>query len=239
MLSSASTWLYNATLKAATALHPTERVVGDFIENRDDIAKAVTDADILVVKTHAIQESALAWLAHNATTIMISIRDPRDAVASLMEYNGSPFGAALDFVVASLATCAAFRHDPRATLFRYEDRFTDQPETIQHIAMLLGGALPAGTHGRIVSELRREAIEDFISRLPLLPTAICDPKSGDLYDQRTHWHRHHAGRTGAIGRWQQRLVPGQVMIAESTLQTWMEQFGYATTSGRIKNFARA
>ena len=42
-----------------------------------------------------------------------------------------------------------------------------------------------------------------------LPGILQDRISGDLLDPQTHWHTHHAGRSGEIGRWRRELTQAQ------------------------------
>ena len=42
----------------------------------------------------------------------------------------------------------------------------------------------------------------------------------------SQWHRHHAGRSGEIGRWRRRLTAPQVVAIEQHLQDWMAAYGY-------------
>jgi hypothetical protein len=41
--------------------------------------------------------------------------------------------------------------------------------------------------------------------------------SGDRLDPRTHWHTHHAGRSGEIGRWRHMLSAAQAAEVEAAL----------------------
>ena len=49
------------------------------------------------------------------------------------------------------------------------------------------------------------AIEAFIARLEDLPATLRHV-SGDVFDTVSQWHKHHAGRSGEIGRWRRRLT---------------------------------
>lgn len=42
--------------------------------------------------------------------------------------------------------------------------------------------------------------------MPSKPSISRDRLSGDLLDQVTHWHTHHAGRSGDFGRWKMNLT---------------------------------
>jgi hypothetical protein len=48
----------------------------------------------------------------------------------------------------------------------------------------------------------------------------------------THWHTHHAGRTGEIGRWRQMLTEEQVLEVERLLGDWMDRFCYSRYAAR-------
>jgi hypothetical protein len=110
-------------------------------------------------------------LSARATAILITIRDPRDAVASLMAHNRAPFDLALRATAATTRICGRFATDPRALLLRFEDRFFDDPQTIPRIAATLPGLLSDADRDRIFAETRRGAIDSFIAGLATLPTA--------------------------------------------------------------------
>ncbi len=97
-------------------------------------------AGTLVVKTHA--GGNVEELGQLAKAIIITIRDPRDAVASLTVHNKAPFDFALDVTEASAWACARLVGHKRAILFRYEDRFFDDPRTVERIAAIASHVLP-------------------------------------------------------------------------------------------------
>lgn len=233
MLSSASTWLFNATLKTSRVLYPQIRIEGRFIsDGRPPPPASTAAADLLVIKTHGVSGAAASWLADRAQVIIITIRDPRDAVTSLIEHNRFDFGTALGLTGASIRACVQFAADPRSALLHYRDGFSDDPATIGRIAALLGGRISPAAAKEIFVALSRPAIETFIGQLDTLPTAYFNPYGNDLFDQETHWHQHHAGRSGRSGRWRERLIPSQLMMLESWVRAppeWFDDppiFGY-------------
>jgi hypothetical protein len=226
MYGSASTWTFNVVLKLATALNPehpvTSRFVGttlpDFGENGGPV----------VVKTHATD--VVDELSRRAEAIVITIRDPRDAVASLMTHLELPFDFALGLIEATALTCARFATNPRAVLLKFEDRFYDRPETIDRLAALFRGKLSDDARMRIFLGSRREFVELFIAGLENLPTfrTEFDQITGHqlMFDRVTQWHKHHAGRKAEIGRWRRELSPAQAAGVETRLTDWMEDFHY-------------
>jgi hypothetical protein len=118
----------------------------------------------------------------------------------------------------------------RALVLKFEDRFFDDPATVERIATLFPAPLPSGEGRRIFEALRRESVEAFIARLESLPTTerSFDEATGqwDTYDEATGWHKHHAGRNAEIGRWQRELSEQQAATILRRMQPWMEKFGY-------------
>ena len=89
----------------------------------------------------------------------------------------------------------------------------------------MGGTISRARRDEVFRSTRRPAIEAFIAGLERQPTTIVD-RDGDVYDLASHWHRHHAGRSGEIGRWRRMLYPAQVDGLETALRDWMQCFGY-------------
>ncbi|MEJ0017940.1 MAG: hypothetical protein WDN25_15515 [Acetobacteraceae bacterium] len=229
MRSSGSTWIFNVVRKIATVLAPQCTIVGPYVERGAELPDATDPAELIIVKSHATDQAAADALGGRARTIWISIRDPRDCIASLMQYHDLRFDAALGQVVRDARFCMQFIAHPRARLFRYEAGFADRPATIDRIAAGFDGTLAAADRDRIFSETRRPAIEAFIQGLDQLPRAL-RPTSHDLVDPVTKWHRHHANRTGEVGRWRRTLEPRQAAEIEHRLGDWMNSLGYDTPS---------
>ncbi len=225
MYASGSTWLYNAVRQTAEVVRPDMEVRGTYTESLG-VLQALPGGVCHVVKTHDLGQAETDFLALNAARIVISIRDPRDAVTSLMQYMRHGFPKAIDKVERSAAICAHFATDERAEVFSYDAGFTDDAATFDRLAGTFGGRLSAAGRTALFEGSRRAAIEWKIARLEELPNVSHDPASGDIVDLDSQWHRHHAGRTGEIGRWQRLLPPEAVRHIEQRMERWMRQFGF-------------
>ena len=180
------------------------------------------DAAVHVVKTHDVAPEVAAQLLARVTRIVATIRDPRDAITSLALYQRFGFAAALDWVGRSARFVGGVAADPRALLLRYEDGFIEAPETLDRIAEWFGGRLEGGERERLFARHTRAAVEALI--------ATFDKAHDDnVGDAETQWHRHHAGRSGEVGRWRRLLTPEGVRAVENELRSWMQRFGYPTT----------
>jgi len=225
MYASGSTWLYNAARETARALHPAREITGTYAERIEEL-RGLRPEDLNIVKTHDLGPAEARFMAANATSILITVRDPRDAVTSLMQHMRHPFGKALERVERSGAFCAALARDGRAEILSYDAGFTDEPATFDRLAAVLGGALDSAQRAGLFAASRREEIEALIARIEELPGMARDVKSGDVVDLETQWHRHHAGRTGEIGRWRRLLPPEAARAIERRMAGFMAQFGY-------------
>jgi hypothetical protein len=209
LYASASTWAFNLVREMALATHPPGGVTPHFCAGVYD-ARRLDAPGLHIVKTHEVGDAATeAALVQRAGRILITVRDPRDAVASMMDYQNHSFADALAHVEAALRLCVRLAPDPRALIYYYESGFPAQPATASAIAAHIGLSLPPAEMARIFEGLQREKVEAYIATLPRLPGVLQERQSGDLLDPRTHWHTHHSGRSGEAGRWRRTLNPEQ------------------------------
>jgi hypothetical protein len=227
MYASGSTWAYNV-MRALAGANPARGVKARFANTAADLAGIGDTTVAQVVKSHDLPEDAATLLLAQAPRIVVTIRDPRDAVASLMTYQHYPFPLAMATIERSgrFVTSIADRR-PDALLLRYESGFPADPATIPRIAAAIGIAADADTCARIFAAFSRDSVERFITGLATLPQAQHDARSGDVFDPETQWHKHHAGRTGEIGRWRNTLQPLQVASIEHVMADWIKTHGYA------------
>lgn len=227
MYASGSTWLFNVALHIGAVLAPEAPPVGRYITDIGELDLDQHAIDCVVIKTHDVGDASAEALCRLASSLLISVRDPRDCVSSLLLYQRYPFEIALKAIEESARCCARFATDPRALLLRYEDGFTDEPSTLDRIAATFNGHLPEGDRAHIFAANSRASVEARIAMLDTLPTAIHDARTGDIVDPATQWHRHHAKRSGEVGRWRHLLTLADIAMIEQRLGDWMRRFGYA------------
>jgi hypothetical protein len=224
MYASGSTWLFNATRDVAAVLYPDQRITGHFAEGLKGLKKLPPALN--VVKTHDLPQAAAGFLLERADVILISLRDPRDAVTSMMQHMGESFLQALQRVETSAHFAARFAGDARAVLFPYESGFTESEAAFGQLAAALGETLTQAQRRDLFAATRRSKIEKKISQLTELPTVWRNPATGDVVDTDTQWHHHHAGRSGESGRWRRMLPPQGAALIEKRMAGFMQAFGY-------------
>jgi hypothetical protein len=226
MYASGSTWLFNTTREVARAVAPEQRVTACYAETLKMLKPVKSGGGIKIVKTHQLPLPASHYMNRHAAEILLTVRDPRDAVVSLTGHMGESLRDAMDLVEASAMFCQLHAGDGRSRMLKYEDGFVDDPATLDMLAGLFGSGLDAAVREALFNGSRRAAIEAKIAKLEALPTTFINIKSGDVVDLDTQWHRHHANRTGEVGRWQRLLAPEAARRIERRLGGWMRDFGY-------------
>ena len=227
LYASGSTWLYNIVLRLAALLHPELQVVAAYLAEGHAPQALAEPGRLLVVKSHAPSGDIWDWMNHQDPRILLTLRDPRDSIASMMVYQGYGFTSALSAVVQSAKFCASILDNAKAALLRYEAGFIDDPRTLDFVATKLGGTLPPDIAAEVFVASRRAATEKVIRQALGGPGVIHHQASGDIVDPTTQWHIHHLGRSGHAGRWRYVLTLPQAAAAESALAEPMARMGYS------------
>jgi hypothetical protein len=232
--SSGSTWLYNAVIQLCESGFQRGskdegpgRVLPFYADRIEDFPPGADSADLLVIKTH-VPSPALAFLTSFARgTVLITVREPRDAIASLMKRFGHEFEASLQEVGRNAARLVALSGVGRPVILRYEDGFFSKPTTITRLGAQIGTALPSAAFDRIYQSLTAANVKRKIVALAKRGAfGLCGHP--DSFDAKTHWHPGHIGDT-RIGKHADILSPEmqrQVLCATSD---YCDRFGYPNT----------
>lgn len=86
MYASGSTWVFNVAMQVAAVVVPRTPAVGRFVMAGHELDFLDDPTRMPVVKSHDTDEAAASELARRADAVLVSIRDPRDCVTSLMLY---------------------------------------------------------------------------------------------------------------------------------------------------------
>jgi len=199
-IASGSTWAFNvARLLLKNARSNTHSLSSaEAIELLNNIPSGPGD---VLVKAHWIDQPFVSLASLSHARIIITTRDPRDSFVSHRER----FGAALQEAVRDLsrtsATLGMLPLTARTLWLKYEDGFTDDPETVARIASFLDLNLDGAILRSIYDELRPERVARAIDR------AVARGSMEEHgFDDSTHWHLSHVG-DGGCGKWRHRLQP--------------------------------
>ena len=223
--SSGSTWLFNVVIELLRASSGSHSAVVPFFANTADAFPEFDAApEYLVVKTHAPARSLRFLAEFAAGPVLMSVRDPRDAVASLMSRFRSSFDIARERVVQSAAALVALSRSGRVELLHYETRFFEQQHTVARIADFLKLELAPETLERIGHSLSRDAVSRKIAEL--VDTGVFGPEpDADAYDRQTHWHPGHLG-PARVGQYSEVLSAREQASVILLTREFCRHFGY-------------
>ncbi|MGC1301184.1 MAG: hypothetical protein WA840_02315 [Caulobacteraceae bacterium] len=223
---SASTWLFNVAREQLSAAYGVDAVHAFSTERT---AEGLGDPRCIgrhvVWKLH-IGDPAWDGLSHLARPIvLVSLRDPRDALLSFMRRFEPSFERAVE-VLQRDCRRARSAVESGGLALRYEDGFMADRTAPDRIAQRLGLDLPAEVLDAIFARYATEAVRDFAGRLATLPPGrLAGDPAGDLYDTVTHIHAGHVGEARA-GAWRERLSPDQSRYAEAVFAPFLQRFDY-------------
>jgi hypothetical protein len=221
---SASTWLYNAVHALLAAERGEDRVHRQFADSADALPPRPDDR-ALVLKSHA-PAASLRWLAaRGGGKVLLTLRDPRDAAASLMHRFAFGYGLVAERVTKSSAMLPLLAESGLPILvLRYEDGFSHRPETLAQVAQFLGLSADAAQRTRIFDSLTPSAVRAEIARMEEGGAFGPEPNAHS-HDGVTHWHPGHVG-DGEVGKFATVLTEGQVGDIIRRTRAYQDAFAY-------------
>lgn len=229
---SGSTWCYNVArdlmVAAAGVTNPDTTVLGLYAE---DLTEAVEAAMLehlpCIIKSHILSPGLRVLARMTDAPVLLSLRDPRDCIVSMMERFGWSFEKALGNVTRSARSLLDWLRTDQALILRYEDGFTGDPSSIGRIAAHLGQPADALRDAAVVENMDKERVAARIAAR--FGTSVPPAQAEKQFDTVSHWHPGHVG-DGRIGKFASRLTPEEIALVEQSNWRLMRQFGYATIS---------
>ncbi|MEA1677717.1 hypothetical protein [Nitrospirillum sp. BR 11163] len=232
---SGSTWVYNVI---HAVLETTGVRIARFFANdltHENILQ-IRGGDVVLVKAHEPSAALLATCLFAGAPAVVTVRDPRDAVVSLMERFGHSFQEAADEVRNSARYLMRLVADCPAWVLRYEDGFMETPATVSKIAAHVGVEISDQDADAIFQAHAKGEVVQRIGRF------IQEGRMGDdnprlQFEAASHWHPNHVG-DGLVGKYAKKLTADQVMAVEIAGRDFMDRFGYIPlTSGLPSGYA--
>jgi hypothetical protein len=221
--SSGSTWLYNVVIQLLK--EKTRGGVAAFYADNFAMFPPDTErARALVIKAHEPSE-ALVYLARLIRGRMfLTVREPRDAIASLLQRFKHSFESTLQETARQSVRIADIARSEDMQTYRYEDGFFDRLETVGEIADALGIKVSKVAQKRIYHALTRDSVRQKIAGMKKKGTFGKKPNA-DSFDSATHWHPGHVG-DGLIGKYESVLTSAQQRKVLAATRAYCQQFGY-------------
>jgi hypothetical protein len=225
---SASTWTFNV-VRELRLLENSPTQVESFYS--DSVERAWP-----VIREHQHLNRSLVWKLHvpdglwreflsaNRIPVVLSIRDPRDAMLSIMARFGETKQSAFERIALALQRIQeSLRYDH--VQLRYEDGFFAQPETVAALATYLGVPITQAEQARIFAAYRTERVKHLAQSLDTLPESRVRRIDTMQYDEVTQIHHVHIGDQ-RIGKWRERFTADERHELTASFRPFLETFGY-------------
>ena len=201
---SGSTWLYNAVrLLIENSLGSKNNFSCGWIGDWEDIPKK----DVMLIKIHDFDQK----IAADASTIVYSFRDIRDAMASSSrKFNSLP---SIDKATHLINTHSKWI-EVADFVMRYEDMLHNKMNIIADLIKLF--------HIEFES-----SINDILIHLDML-NYDCDGKKNDVYHEINLYHKNHI-TCGQWGCWGDLIDKDTIKVIESTHKEWFVENNYPLT----------
>ncbi len=221
--SSGSTWLYNVVIQLLKEKYR-RGITAFYADNFSMFPPDTESASVLVTKAHEPSKELVYLARMTRGQLFLTLREPRDAVASLMQRFQHKFEGALGETARQSQRIAELDRNEEMTAYRYEDGFFDRFETVGEIADALGIKVSKAARERIYRSLTRESVRQTIGKFGKTGKFGKKPDANS-FDQETQWHPGHVG-DGKIGKFAGVLSAAQQKKVLAATQAYTKRFGY-------------
>lgn len=222
---SGSTWTYNVCRRFLALSHSPDELLCQF---SDDFVSPFIDLHdnvrACVVKTHNPQLNLRPLLAFTGAPLLISVRDPRDAVVSLMQCFKLPFHEAAGVIALSAQNIIEISARYPHILLKYESGFTENLSDVRRIRTAIGCPANAAQTQTIHRKLCAASVRSHIAALEQDGVFAAGPAMS-VWRPDSHWHPGHIV-DGRIGKFRELLSQAQIRRLEQHFATYMGRFGY-------------
>lgn len=218
---SGSTWIYNAVLELCREYGNTIGVYSDdFPEN---LRELIRSNQTLVIKSHAPSQYLCELVRFFGGKSIVSVRDPRDCVVSLMEVFGFEKSAAIISVKNSADAIEKLLLENKSSIFVYED-MPDRLAAIMRLGNDIGYPVETAFAQTMAENLEPEKIRTRVMELERQGVLDSSNAVGS-YTNETHWHPGHVGN-GKIGKYINTLSKFDIAQIDRNNPYIMRNFNY-------------
>ena len=217
---SGSTWVYNVVQNILKLSNRPYSAL--FADTLDALPEDKGQDHIFLVKSHTAEAPLRELAMKNELPIVISLRDPRDALASAITFTNAKFDVLLDLICSSVEAISRCLDYSGSMVLRYEDNFTADIGTIERLAAALGVSNDQVLFERIQGDLRADVVRSEIERLVAAGHFGENPNSSK-FDPVSQWHPGHIA-DGRIGKYRDMLTSDQIAAVHARLCHFMRSF---------------
>jgi hypothetical protein len=218
---SGSTWVYNTILQICNISGKCSGVYSDEIPS--NLSDLIAENEIIVIKSHSPTKNLVRFVNFIGGKIVLSVRDPRDCISSLISAFNFKKIEAVNFVLSSAIAIQEIIRDGEYHVIKYED-CTDRLHEVERISREISYQLDENQlqslHESLKSHNVKTQIESFVR------DGLIDPENpSGSYMSETHWHPNHIG-DGKIGKYHEFIEFDEFDYIERIFSKFMDHFEY-------------
>lgn len=222
---SGSTWAFNVVrllLEATPGLAP---VHAGFADQLAELPEPEGAPGAVVIKTHRPDRAMRLFARATASSVVLTIRDPRDGIVSMMQRFGVSFAEMRGGIVASAHLVIGLAAQRPTLVLRYEDGFSQAEDTVRRIAAFLGLRIAPEDCAAIAAALTPKRVAAEVAALTAAGRfgSVPDARSADPL---TQWHPGHVG-DGRSGKWREFLSESEAASLMAEVDAYCRIFRYA------------
>ena len=233
VIRSGSTWSFNVC-RGLVQEHATQhnQACGSTYLPADQLETFVTQLwqtapGSTVVKAHELGPSALAAIHAGSAKAVCTFRDPRDCVASDLEFMGTDLNECILRVNMTLEFLKYFQTTRNILLVRYEDMIADRRREIRRIAAHLGINATASVVSRVDDKTNLQSSRNLCRSLKDRPESSLINIQSHRVDPITHLHENHIS-DAKVGKWKTIFIPEHGRWLTEYFSSWLLKLGYET-----------
>lgn len=219
---SGSTWVYNAVLLLCKSSLRATGLYSDNVPN--NFNQLIENIDVLVIKSHQPNHELLDLVRFAGGRVIVTVRDPRDCVASLIEAFDFAKSEAINFVTGSARCIDTVISKQRPLIIKYEDAL-DRTSIVRTLAAKIGREVDAKTVAAISDTLAADKLRSDIAKFEADGTIDAEIPA-QSWTEETHWHPRHIG-DGRIGKYKELISDLDALLIERHNKFLMQFFGYS------------
>jgi hypothetical protein len=232
MMRSASTWSFNVCRLLADSYATLEGMpsFSDYIDYTDldeFLRERITAAGISVIKVHSPGMLALQLIYSGEVKNICTIRDPRDCVVSMKEFQNESLSKAIEWIKANLYYVGHYRASGNTLFVRYEEMINNPIVKIEAIAKYLEIDTDKKLLAEIADKTNINNLKKISDDLETRPPETLLRDRGHLVDPLTQIHETHF-QGGVCGRWRNELTRDEIRIVNDEFNSWLIELGYET-----------
>jgi hypothetical protein len=225
-MSSASTWVTNVVRPLLTEYSDVPLVKG-FADTLSSLPPLKHKGHVML-KSHHPAADLILLNAANATKTILTIRDPRDCVASLTQRFGRSFQQSVQDISSGLARLDALTFENVLPLY-YEDRFFERVETVILIAEFLELRCGSQFAKEIAARFSLTNVKAFVQSIVDMPPEDVRQHVDSIVHKETGFHTNHV-TDARSGKFRELLTPLEIQFVDATMGYAYRQYGYLSTS---------